>query len=55
MIYQLVNETTEILPLATSHTAHLCNKSNLAFAVLIFKFFIIMPGFKSVHFYHNMT
>ena len=38
MIYQLVNETTEILPLATSYIAHLCNKSDFAFAVLIFKF-----------------
>ena len=54
MIYQLVNETTEILPLATSYIANLCNKSNLAFAVLIFKFLIIMPGFKSVYFYQNM-
>ena len=37
MIYQLVKETTEILPLSTSHIAHLCNKSNLAFVLLISK------------------
>ena len=54
MIYQVVNDMTEILPLATSYIAHLCSKSNLALVVLVFKFFIIMPGFKSVHFYHNM-
>ena len=28
MIYQHVNERTKILPLATSHIAHLCNQFN---------------------------
>ena len=45
MIYQLVNKRTEILPLATSHIAHLCN--------YVFALLISMPHFKSINFYQN--
>ena len=33
MIYQHVNKRTEILPLATSHVAHLYNRLNHVFAL----------------------
>ena len=44
----LVDRRTEILPLATSHIADLCNQFNRAFALLIF-----MPHFKRISFYQN--
>ena len=45
-IYQLVNKRLEILAIATSHIAHLCNKYNHVFAPLI-----SMPGFNSINFH----
>ena len=35
MIYHLVNKTTEVLLLAISLIAHLCNQFNLVFALII--------------------
>ena len=44
MIYQHVSKRTKILPLATSHIAHLCNQFNRA--ALPFS----MPRFKNISF-----
>ena len=46
MIYQLLNKKSEILPLATSHRAHLWHQFNYVFAQLMF-----MPRFKSINLY----
>ena len=48
MIYRLIKKRTEILLLAISHIAHLCNQFNCLFALLI-----PMPRFKSINFYQN--
>ena len=48
MSYQLVNRRTKILPLATSHIAHLRNQFNHVFALLI-----SLPSFTSINFYQN--
>ena len=48
MIYQLVNKRTEILAIATSHIAHLSNKHNHVFVLLI-----SMPRFNSIKVYQN--
>ena len=48
MIYQSVSEMSEILPLAISNIARLCNKFNHTFALLIFTL-----RFKCVTFYHD--
>ena len=48
MIYQLVSNRTEILPLANSHIAYLCKKYNHVFALLI-----SMPRSKALIFYQN--
>ena len=48
MIYQPVTKMTEILPLAISNIAHLCNQFNHAFALLI-----LMLRFKCINFYHE--
>ena len=48
MIYQPVSKNTEILPLAISNIAHLCNQFNHAFAPLIF-----MLCLKYINFYHD--
>ena len=48
MIYQIVNERTKILVIATSHIADLCNQYNHVFALLLF-----MPRFSSINFYQN--
>ena len=48
MIYQHVSKKTKILPLATSHIAHLCNLFNHVCTT------ISMPYFKSINFYQNI-
>ena len=45
MIYKLVNRRTEVQAIATSHLAHLCNRYNHVFALLI-----SMPRFNSINF-----
>ena len=47
-IYQLVNKRSEILAIAISHMAHICNLYNHVFALLI-----SMPRFNSINFYQN--
>ena len=46
VIYQFLNKIIEILPLASSHKAHLCNQANHVFALLI-----SMPQFKTLYLY----
>ena len=48
MIYQHVNKKTKILPLVTTHIAHLWNQFNQ------FALPISMPRFKSITFYQNI-
>ena len=48
MIYQLVNKSSKILPLAVSHIAHLCNQLNRGFALLI-----LMPRSKRINSYQK--
>ena len=45
MIYQLVNKRTEILAIATSHIAHVCNQYNHGFTLQI-----SMPRINSIIF-----
>ena len=47
---QLVNKSTEILRLATSHIAHLCNQFSHVFALLISMLFLTL---KSINFYQD--
>ena len=48
MIYQFLIKSTEILAIATSRIAHLCNSYNHIFALLI-----AMPRFNSINFYQK--